>query len=107
MMRSSSHAVRLAVAVVGVLFAAADALAQSCAMCGASFGENDPVSRAFSWSILFLMATPYTIVGLVGLFVFYSYRRAGRRRAAVIDLGEAARALGRAAPAGDTEGDLA
>jgi hypothetical protein len=99
--------VRLAVAVLGVLLVAANALAQSCAMCGASFGENDPVSRAFSWSILFLMATPYTIVGIVGLFIFHSYRRAGRRRAAVIDLGEAARAFGRALPPGDSEGDLA
>jgi heme/copper-type cytochrome/quinol oxidase subunit 2 len=62
---------------------ATQALAQSCAMCGSSFGQNDPVQRAFSWSILFLMATPYTIVGAVALWLVYMHRRAaGRRRSA-------------------------
>ncbi|HJQ73493.1 MAG TPA: hypothetical protein VJ814_01310 [Gaiellaceae bacterium] len=91
--------------VLALLLSAADALAQSCAMCASSFGQNDPMSRAFSWSILFLMATPYTIVGAIGAYLFYTYRRAGRRRAAVLDL-DRARGL-RAAPAGSSEGDLA
>ena len=87
--------------------AAGRAWAQSCAMCGSSFGENDPVSRAFSWSILFMMATPYTVVGLIGAFLFFTYRRAGRRRAAVIDFRSASRLLGRPTPAEDSGGDLA
>jgi len=90
---------RLAAAGLGAalpLFTAGRALAQSCAMCGSSFGENDPVSRAFSWSILFLMATPYTIVGTIAAVLFYLHRRApGRRRASVIDLGKAARLVRR------------
>ena len=97
---------RLATASVvaaSVLLGVADALAQSCAMCASSFGENDPVSRAFSWSILFMMATPYTVVGLIGAFLFFTYRRAGQRRAAVIDLHPASRLL----PVEDSEGDLA
>jgi branched-subunit amino acid ABC-type transport system permease component len=96
---------RLAPALV-VALSAGRAWAQSCAMCGSSFGENDPVSRAFSWSILFMMATPYTVVGLIGAFLFFNYRRAGRRRAAVIDLRRASRLLGRPVPAEDSGGDL-
>ena len=61
------------------VLAASDALAQSCAMCGSSFGQNDPMTRAFSWSILFLMATPYTIVGLIGGYLYYIHRRSLRR----------------------------
>jgi hypothetical protein len=94
-------------ALVGLALSAGDALAQSCAMCGSSFGENDPVTRAFSWSILFLMATPYTIVGVIGGYLFYTYRRPPRRYpAAIIRLAQAARRLRRPAPAGSSEGDL-
>ena len=61
------------------------ALAQSCAMCGNSFGQNDPVQRAFSWSILFMMAAPYTIVGTVVTWLFLAHRRAAvRRRSGVV-----------------------
>ncbi len=87
--------------------ATGNARAQSCAMCGSSFGENDPVSRAFSWSILFMMAMPYTVVGLIGAFFFFTYRRAGRRRAAVIDFRRAVRLLRRGAPVEDSGGDFA
>ena len=66
-----------------------------------AFGADDPIGRAFSWSILFLMAAPYLIFGSVGGWLFFTYRRAlGRRRAAVIDLGPR-----RAAPEG-TGGDI-
>ena len=96
-----------ALLALAVLLAPALARAQSCAMCGSSFGENDPVQRAFSWSILFMMATPYTIVASVGVFLFFAHRRAaGRRRAAVIDLRKAAQLLRAGAPR-KTEGDLA
>ncbi len=82
---------------------AARSFAQSCAMCGSSFGPDDPVQRAFSWSILFLMAAPYTLFGAVAGWLFYVHRRAaGRRRAAVVEL-----AWGRRkAPAGETGGQL-
>jgi hypothetical protein len=77
-----------------LLGSAARAGAQSCAMCG-SFGTNEPLQRAFSWSVIFLMATPYTIVGTVAAWLFFTYRRAGRRRRAeVIELGRARRAEG-------------
>jgi hypothetical protein len=88
------HLTGLAIALL--LGATAPALAQSCAMCGSAFGADDPIGRAFSWSILVLMAAPYTICGAVGGWLFYTYRRGrGRSRAAVIDLPRA----GRPAPA--------
>jgi uncharacterized protein (DUF983 family) len=46
---------------------------------------------AFDWSILFLMAAPYTVVGAVGGWLCYQYRRAGRRGS-----GRVLRVLGRA-----------
>ena len=39
---------------------APDVFAQGCAMCGTAFTKDDPVTRAFSWSVLFLIAMPYT-----------------------------------------------
>ena len=102
-----THARRsLALTAFLLLGAASRALAQSCAMCGASFGPNDPTSRAFSWSILFLMAAPYTIVASAAGILFYLHRRAhGRRRAAVIDLAKAARLLRRPATAPGHQGE--
>ncbi|HLK10110.1 MAG TPA: hypothetical protein VKW76_01890 [Candidatus Binatia bacterium] len=71
----------------------AQAFAQSCAMCASSFGPNDPRQRAFNWSILFLMAAPYTIFGSAVLCLVILYRRgASRRRAPVIELPWARRA---------------
>ena len=77
----------------------ADALAQGCAMCGSAL-KDDPTGRAISWSVLFLIAAPYTVVGLVGGYIFYTYRRAAAdRRASVIDLFRTRRAVRR--PGGD------
>jgi len=78
----------LVATVMTVLGPATYALAQSCAMCANSFGDNDPVQRAMAWSILFLLATPYTVVAAVALTLFLTYRRAsGRRRGAPTGLG--------------------
>jgi hypothetical protein len=65
---------------------ASHALAQGCAMCGSAL-KDDPTGRAISWSVLFLIAAPYTVVGIVGGYIFYTYRRAAAdRRATVTDL---------------------
>jgi len=96
----------LVAAALVLLASASRALAQSCAMCAASFGPNDPTSRAISWSILFLMAAPYTIVVTAAGVLFYLHRRApGRRRAAIIDLAKAARLLRRPATAPGHQGE--
>jgi hypothetical protein len=66
---------------------AADALAQGCAMCGTAFSPDDPVTRAFSWSVLFLIAMPYTVFGLAAGWLFLAHRRRrSRRRAEVVTL---------------------
>jgi len=75
-----------AAALCGVfsLVLAPDALAQGCAMCGTAFIKDDPVTRAFNWSVLFLIAMPYTIFGLAAGWLFLAHRRRGRHRAEVI-----------------------
>ena len=54
----------------------ADALAQGCAMCKTALdGPVDPLTEAFNVSSLFLMATPYTIVGTVAAWIYIASRR--------------------------------
>ena len=85
-MTRTVHRLLLAPAVAAVM-PAANALAQGCAMCGTAFTPNDPVTRAFSWSVLFLIAMPYTVFGLAAGWLFLAHRRrSGRRRAEVIAL---------------------
>ena len=70
-----------------LLVAAHDALAQGCAMCGNSFGPNDPVTKAMNTSVILLLLMPYTLVAAVGGWLYFRYRRAGStRRGAVIAL---------------------
>jgi len=54
------------------------ALARACSVC-VTGGDNDPTSNAFNWSVLFLMATPYTVVGSIAGWLFYKYRRAAAK----------------------------
>ena len=56
-----------------------DVFAQGCAMCGTAFATDDPVTRAFSWSVLFLIAMPYTIFGVAAGWLFLAHRRRGAR----------------------------
>lgn len=48
----------------------------ACAVC--LTGANDSVTDAFNWSVLFLMATPYAVVGSIAGWLFFVYRRAAR-----------------------------
>ncbi len=63
--------------------------AHACAVCG--FGQGtpgDPVARGFYWGVLFLVATPFTIVGAFGGWLAYMYWRArrGGRMASPVEL---------------------
>ena len=49
-------------------------------MCGTAFTHDDPVTRAFNWSVLFLIAMPYTVFGLAAGWLFLAHRRRGGRR---------------------------
>ena len=64
----------------------APGVARACAVCLAGAGPNDPLTDAFSWSIIFLMAMPYTIVGSVAGWLFYNHRRASAKKAARLRL---------------------
>jgi hypothetical protein len=48
-------------------------IAHACSVC--LTGANDPTADAFNASVLFLMATPYAVVGSIGGGIFYAYRR--------------------------------
>jgi hypothetical protein len=61
--------------VVLALSRAAVAFAQGCAMCGNSFGANDPTTSAFSSSVLFLIAAPYAIFFTGAGCIVFLYRR--------------------------------
>lgn len=43
--------------------------------CPACKNLDEPIARGFNWSVIFLMAMPFTVVGVIGGSVFYSYRR--------------------------------
>ena len=48
-------------------------ITHACSVC--LTGANDPTADAFNASVLFLMATPYAVVGSIGGGLFYAYRR--------------------------------
>ena len=74
-------------AAAALLATGTSVLAQSCAMCGSSFGPQDPTQRAISYSILFLMAAPYSLFAIIAGWLYFMYRRApGRRRASILHL---------------------
>jgi hypothetical protein len=73
--------------LLGLILAAAallraPALAHGCSVC--LTGDTGPMGDAYNWSVLFLMATPYTVMASVGAWLVYKYRRAStkERRAA-------------------------
>ncbi len=66
-------------AMLGVVTLPSTALAQGCAMCKTALdGPVDPLTEAFNVSSLFLMATPYTVVGTVGAWIYIASRRRQR-----------------------------
>jgi hypothetical protein len=67
----------LVLAVVGTVLVS-PAVAEACAVC-LTGAQNDPTANAFNWSILFLMAIPYAILGSIGGWFFYDYKRATRK----------------------------
>lgn len=54
-------------------------IAEACAVCLTGAAQNDPAAHAFNWSILFMMAMPYAVLGSIGGWLFYAYRRAARK----------------------------
>ena len=52
--------------------------AEACSVCLNGAG-GERLTDAFNWSVIFLMAMPYTILFSVVGFFFYTYRRASRK----------------------------
>ncbi len=47
--------------------------------CPACKTLEDPIGKGFNFSILFLMAMPFTVFGVIGGTVYLQYRRANRK----------------------------
>ncbi|TMA13418.1 MAG: hypothetical protein E6J89_01465 [Deltaproteobacteria bacterium] len=52
----------------------------ACSVCLGGADGYDPLTDAFNWSVLFLMAMPYAVVGSIAGWIFYSYRSAVKKR---------------------------
>jgi len=73
------------VAAAAALAASAEqVLAQGCAMCGTALGTDDPTAQAFNTSILFMIAVPYTLFTLAGVWLWLAHRRAIRNQRASV-----------------------
>jgi hypothetical protein len=71
-----------AIAAVAVVLMPADAMAQGCAMCKTYLSANDPRAEGMRVSILFLMSMPFALVGSVGGWIVWMYRRGRSRQGA-------------------------
>jgi hypothetical protein len=82
MERWKARAGAVAVAVTGFLLAPPQALAQGCAMCRTAVdGQDDPLSRGISHSVIFMIAMPFAVFFSGAGWLFLTHRRA--RRAAM------------------------
>ena len=63
---------------VAVATIAAAVAAHACAVCLNGAG-GERLTDAFNWSVLFLMAMPYTVLVSIAGFLFYTHRRAVRK----------------------------
>lgn len=64
--------------VLAVVIAAAS-IAEACPGCKQALAEGDSgqnVAKGYFWSILFMMAMPFTIVGTFGTCAYFQIRRA-------------------------------
>lgn len=43
--------------------------------CPACKELDEPIAKGFNWSVLFMMAMPFTVFGVVGGTVFYHFKR--------------------------------
>ncbi len=51
-------------------------IAAQCAMCGTALSSpDDPLRSAIGWSVLFLIAMPFTLFGSIALWLFLAFRQ--------------------------------
>jgi hypothetical protein len=70
----------VAFSTAAAVFLGRMAVASACAVCVS--GAEGPAADGYAWSVLFLMATPYVVMGSIAGYLVYVYRRALRREAA-------------------------
>jgi hypothetical protein len=70
---------RRVILTIGVALVSFPGRLLACAVC-LTGAANDPVQDAFNWSVLFMMAAPYTIVGSIGGWLFYLHRRSSHHK---------------------------
>lgn len=63
---------------IALIVLATPALARACAICFG--GDDDALTKAFNWSVFFLLAAPYTIAGTIAACLVIAYRRATAKR---------------------------
>jgi len=71
MQARSSNAIARAPLGAGLLIPALPTLAQACAVCVGS----SPEDAGYFWGVLFLMAMPFAVGGLIGGWLWYHYRQ--------------------------------
>jgi hypothetical protein len=81
-MRTMKQKTVWAVACLWAALLGTRSIAHACSVC--ITGTSDPTTDAFNWSVLFLMAAPYTVVGSIVGGLFYAYRRAAKREPDVV-----------------------
>ena len=57
--------------VIGLLVSLVPVSLEACPACKEL---DEPSARGFNWSVLFMMAMPFTVFGIIGGSVFYHYR---------------------------------
>lgn len=62
---------------MAAIASALPAAANACSVCWG--GDNGPIADAFNWSVLFLMAAPYAVMGSIAGGLFWAYRRSATR----------------------------
>ncbi len=63
------------VLIIGFVSSIIPATLEACPACK---NLDEPIARGFNWSVLFMMAMPFTVFGIVGGSVFYHFRRANK-----------------------------
>ena len=83
-MRSVTHRViQLAAVVTGLSALSPEALAQGCAMCRTAVqSPDDPLALGINVSVAMMMFVPFAVVGSIGGWLVFVYRRAHRLAAA-------------------------
>ena len=71
----------LSLFIAAVFLLCAEFAVQACSVCVT--GAGDPTADAYNASVLFLMATPYAVLGSIGGGLFLAYRRRVAKREAV------------------------